>query len=127
MIQDSNRICCFGPESLSLDTYWEPIYRLGITPAPSLCPCLRLPRMTTSPYTFADGTWDVDGFLRYLQHKGWITNVASGLRQVSQGCMRIRHSAGGGGLADNSSEAMTSVWYFRPTTRMLFVLGRDLC
>lgn len=29
-----------------------------------------------SAYTYANGKWDLDGFLRYLQHQGVITNIA---------------------------------------------------
>lgn len=35
------------------------------------------PRAENRPHSFANGAWDLSGFMRYLQHQGWITNTTN--------------------------------------------------
>lgn len=37
-------------------------------------PTFLLYHTDVSPYTYADGTWDWDGFLRHLHQQNWIPN-----------------------------------------------------
>ena len=43
------------------------LYSLLIAPFPAW----------NSAYTYADGTWDFNGFSRYMHHRKWITKVTN--------------------------------------------------
>ncbi|CAM9176159.1 unnamed protein product [Hapterophycus canaliculatus] len=109
--------------------------RLGKEDIAKLLDALGLPRITevdALPFTYADGTWDVDGFSRHLHQQHRISNIADNRSQKTSTKFETSSSSGDTGcsasLFSDSSDPDTSVEstdYSTSATKHLIAMRRE--